>query len=184
MKGSPALPGGPLTSKPTWFSTFWVFNRVGFFSRRCGTVATTENEGELDMKARQALMWVASGVVGLGLLGCDVFVGGPGHSPRERVYVERQQPEYVIVREAPPPVVVERRPSPPSRVHVWIDGYWHWSGQKYAWDRGHWALPPHGRAVWVAPRYDKHEQGYRYTPGQWREEQQERRSDDERRDRR
>ena len=31
MKGSPAVPGDPLTSKPTWFSTCWVLNRVGFF---------------------------------------------------------------------------------------------------------------------------------------------------------
>src|ERR1039458_1768364 len=23
------MPGGPLTSKPTWFITFWVFNHVG-----------------------------------------------------------------------------------------------------------------------------------------------------------
>jgi hypothetical protein len=37
MKGNPAMPGGPLTSKPTWFGSFWVFNRVGFFLlRRCG----------------------------------------------------------------------------------------------------------------------------------------------------
>jgi len=31
MKGSPAVLGGPLTGKPTWFSTFLVPNRVGFF---------------------------------------------------------------------------------------------------------------------------------------------------------
>ena len=31
MKGSPAVPGGPLPSKPTWFSAFRVFNHVGFF---------------------------------------------------------------------------------------------------------------------------------------------------------
>ena len=32
MKGSPAVPGGPLTSKPTRFSTFRVLSRVGFFT--------------------------------------------------------------------------------------------------------------------------------------------------------
>jgi len=31
MKGIPAVPGGPLTSKPTWFSTPWVPDHVGFF---------------------------------------------------------------------------------------------------------------------------------------------------------
>src|SRR5690242_9727564 len=32
MKGSPAVPGGPLTSKPTWPSTRKVLGHVGFFS--------------------------------------------------------------------------------------------------------------------------------------------------------
>ena len=27
------MPGGSLTSKPTWSNTFWVFSHVGFF---CG----------------------------------------------------------------------------------------------------------------------------------------------------
>ena len=31
MKGNPAVPGGPLTSKPTWSNTFRVFHHVGFF---------------------------------------------------------------------------------------------------------------------------------------------------------
>ena len=114
-------------------------------------------------------MWVAGGVAGLGLLGC-------GHTNKrsspETVYVSQPQPqpEYVIVREAPPAVIVERRPAPPSSRHVWIDGYWQWEGRQYVWQPGHWAVPPHERAVWVAPRYEKHEQGYLYTPGQWREE--------------
>ena len=134
------------------------------------------------MKYLQTLLWVSAGVASLGLVGCDLTIG---RSRPERVYVAQQQPqpEYVIVREAPPPPVVERRPSPPSRGYIWIDGYWHWGGHKYVWERGHWARPPHERAVWVAPRYDRHEQGYRYTPGQWREEQRERQRDDEHRDR-
>ena len=137
------------------------------------------------MKVLQTLIGVSGGVVLVVLAGCTLFVQ---RSPREVVYVDQptyvEPPQYVIVREAPPPVVVERRPSPPSRRHVWIDGYWRWNGRKYVWERGHWARPPQERAVWVAPRYERHEQGYRYTPGQWREERQERRGDDEHQDRR
>ena len=133
------------------------------------------------MKVLQTLMWVSGGLVVLvGGLACDIFVQ---RSRREPVYVQQPQPEYVIVREAPPPVIVERRPPSPGQGRIWIDGYWNWNGQRYVWEPGHWAVPPHGRAVWVAPRYEKHEQGYRYMPGQWREEQQERR-EDERCDRR
>jgi hypothetical protein len=124
------------------------------------------------MKVLQSLLWVSAGVAGLCLLGC-----GHNHAIRRSsgpVYVERQsQAEYIIVREAPPAVVVERRPSPPSRGHVWIDGYWNWSGRQYVWQPGHWAVPPRQHVIWVAPHYERHEQGYRYTPGQWREEQQE-----------
>ncbi len=112
------------------------------------------------MKTLQALMWVSVSVVALGLLGCY---------PRETVYVGQPQPEYVIVREAPPRVIRERRPSRPSRGHIWIDGNWHWDGQRYVWQNGRWALPPHERAVWVPPRYERDDRGYRYMPGGWGE---------------
>jgi hypothetical protein len=120
------------------------------------------------MKLRRASMWVSAGVVVLGLLGCSVSVR---RSHRPTVYED--EPQYVIVREAPPPIVRERRPPPPSRGYIWIDGYWNWDGHRYVWEPGHWAAPPHGRAVWVAPRYERHGDGYRYLPGRWRVEQEE-----------
>ena len=73
------------------------------------------------MKSLQALMWVSASVVGLGLLGCQVSVRKP--ASRRTVYVAQQQPQYVIVREAPPRPRAERRPSRPSPRHIWIDGY-------------------------------------------------------------
>jgi hypothetical protein len=135
------------------------------------------------MKYLQTLLWASVGAAGLGLLGCDINIG---RSSREPVYVERQPPqgEYVIVREGPPALRVERRPAPPSGEYVWVDGYWHWDGRRYVWQSGQWSRPPHDHYVWIAPRYERHEQGYRYTPGQWREEQQDRRRDDVPRDRR
>src|SRR5260370_42406960 len=33
MKGNPAVPGGSLTSKPTWSNNLWLFDHVGFFFR-------------------------------------------------------------------------------------------------------------------------------------------------------
>ena len=134
------------------------------------------------MKILRKVTWVSGSIaVFVGVLGCSVFVQ---RAPRETVYVESpppvgEQPEYVIVREAPPAVIVERRSSPPGQGYIWIDGYWHWNSHRYEWQRGHWATPPHERAVWIAPRYERYEQGYRYTPGQWREEQREREREDE-----
>jgi hypothetical protein len=39
MKGNPAVPGGSLTSKPTWSNTFRVFHHVGFFWGRDGATS-------------------------------------------------------------------------------------------------------------------------------------------------
>jgi hypothetical protein len=146
------------------------------------------------VKVLRTLICVSGGVVLAGLLGCS---GQP--APPQTVYVPQPQAavqpqpvaqpqpvvetQYVIVREAPPAIIVENRPPPPGQGHIWIDGYWNWNGHKYDWQRGHWAVPPHARAVWVAPRYEKHEQGYRYVPGQWQEEQQQKQREDEHRDR-
>jgi hypothetical protein len=117
------------------------------------------------------LVWVfgAGMVILMGVLGCDVFVQ---RSHRDVVYVDPQpQPQYVIVQEAPPPFIVERRPPMPGPGYLWIDGYQHWNGQRYEWHRGEWVRPPRERVIWVAPRYEKHDQGgYRYVPGQWRDE--------------
>jgi hypothetical protein len=126
------------------------------------------------MKLLPTLLCVSAGVAGLGLAGCG---RSEGRSPPAPVSVTpaQPQPEYIIVREAPPAVIVEQRPSQPSGGHIWIDGYWHWDGGQYAWQEGQWALPPHENFIWVAPRYERHEQGYRYTPGQWRNEQYDRR---------
>jgi len=140
------------------------------------------------VRVLQTLIWVSGGVVLAGLLGCS------DQPAPQTVYVEQpqsvqqpqsvEQPQYIIVREAPPPIIVESRPPLPGQGFIWIDGYWNWNINKYAWERGHWAVPPHERTVWVAPRYEKHEQGYRYMPGQWREEPQPRQRDAEpRRDR-
>jgi hypothetical protein len=126
------------------------------------------------MKALNTLMWMAGGgiVALVGAVGCDVFVQRTRH---DVVYVDEQpQPAYIIVQEAPPPIIVERRPPMPGQGYIWIDGYQHWNGQRYEWHRGEWTRPPHERAVWIAPRYERHEQGgYRYVPGQWRDDRRE-----------
>jgi hypothetical protein len=129
------------------------------------------------MKFWQAAFWTTMGVGVLGVVGCDVLVGG--RTREDRVYVApqpqyvqpgvyvEQQPQYVIVKEEPPPVRIERRPAPPSDAYIWIDGFWSWDNQRYRWEAGHYVMPPQPDVVWVAPRYDHDAQGYRYTPGTW-----------------
>jgi len=53
MKGSSAVPRGPLTSKPTRFSTLGCSAASVFLiSRLCGKAATSGDEGEPEMKSR------------------------------------------------------------------------------------------------------------------------------------
>ena len=122
------------------------------------------------MKILQALMWVSVGVAGFGLLGCELSLSG--RPVGATVYVGPEEPTYVTVPEAPPPVMVEERPAPPPGLYIWIDGFWNWN-DRYVWERGHWATPPREHAAWVAPRYEREGQGYRYAPGHWKAEKQE-----------
>jgi len=123
------------------------------------------------MKSWRTGMWMVLSAAVMGVAGCDIFVTGHDHREARGEYLQPQyveaQPQYVVVQEAPPALIVETRPPPPSGLHVWIDGSWNWSNQRYNWQAGHYALPPQRGAVWVAPRYERDSHGYRYTAGQW-----------------
>jgi hypothetical protein len=74
----------------------------------------------------------------------------------------------VVVRIAPPRAVVEHRDARPSRDHVWVPGFHRWDGHAYAWERGHWELPPRAHARWVAPRWEHRGKEWRFREGRWR----------------
>jgi hypothetical protein len=116
------------------------------------------------VKAGHALVWACGGLVALGLAGCY------HHHHEEEVYVA-PQPAYVVAAEPPPGgtlVVAEPRPYQPGPGYIWIDGYWAWNGQRWVVEHGHWAVPPSGRRVWVAPHYERYGHEHRYVPGYWR----------------
>ena len=73
----------------------------------------------------------------------------------------------IVVRIAPPRMVVERRGHPPSRNHVWIQGYHNWDGQKYVWTAGRWEQPPRAHAKWVAHHWVHRNGGYVLVEGHW-----------------
>ena len=85
--------------------------------------ADAADGGRLDggtiMKVLKTVMCLLVGVAGLGVMGCDVFMGGRAREDRviveERPVVVEQRPVYVepprrevIVERAPPPVVEVR----------------------------------------------------------------------------
>lgn len=74
----------------------------------------------------------------------------------------------VIIRVAPPAPrheVIITRPGPN---HVWVPGYWRWSGRDYVWVGGVWQLPPRPRAVWVPGHYRRVPGGHVWIEGHWR----------------
>lgn len=50
---------------------------------------------------------------------------------------------------------------------VWTDGYYSWYGNRWIWQPGRWARPPHRGYVWRRPIYRRYHSGYRVYPGHW-----------------
>jgi hypothetical protein len=50
---------------------------------------------------------------------------------------------YAFYANTPPPALrFEQRGVAPGPGYVWIDGYWGYSGGRYAWVAGRWDRPP------------------------------------------
>ncbi len=65
----------------------------------------------------------------------------------------------------PPREVVVVRPGPR---HVWIPGYYRWTGHRYAWVAGSWVVPPRPRAVWAPGYWKARRGGFVWVGGYWR----------------
>ena len=74
----------------------------------------------------------------------------------------------IVVRIAPPRVLVEKRGPPPSRGHVWVQGYHNYNGNGYVWVPGRWEQPPRPRAHWVAHHWVKQRGGWVLVERHWR----------------
>lgn len=76
---------------------------------------------------------------------------------------------YAFYATAPPPAIrVEQRGVAPGVGFVWIDGYWGYSGGRYAWVPGRWDRPPRGHSRWEAGRWERRHGRYEYREGRWR----------------
>jgi hypothetical protein len=74
----------------------------------------------------------------------------------------------MVVRVGPPAPIVERRPPPPERGFVWVDGYQRWDGGRYVWVPGRWDRPPRPGARWVAHHWAHRHGGWVMVEGHWR----------------
>jgi len=74
----------------------------------------------------------------------------------------------IIVMQAPPAVQTEVMPAQPTSDHKWVPGFWTWRNERYEWMAGHWELPPNRNSVWIAPRWERtNDGGYRFYEGFW-----------------
>jgi hypothetical protein len=73
----------------------------------------------------------------------------------------------IVVHKKPPHAVSEHPPAPPGHGYVWIGGYQRWDGDRFVWEPGHWQLPPHEHAIWMAPRWERTNGGYMFIEGWW-----------------
>ncbi|MGJ9417673.1 YXWGXW repeat-containing protein [Massilia sp. CMS3.1] len=60
--------------------------------------------------------------------------------------------EVIVVQKAPPALRREAVPAA-RRGHVWVPGYWNWTGRRY---------------TWVGGRYERVRAGYVYARPEWR----------------
>ena len=74
----------------------------------------------------------------------------------------------VLVAKAPPAPRVEIRRATPGPDHVWVAGYWKWSGRNHVWVNGTWVKKPHRGAAWVPGHWQKLRGGWKWIPGHWR----------------
>jgi hypothetical protein len=76
-----------------------------------------------------------------------------------------------IAQSAPPRVRHERMPTRPDRESVWTKGYWHWEGSRWDWVSGRWQRPEQRTHRWIAPRYQREGNAWRYEPPHWSHQQ-------------
>ena len=68
---------------------------------------------------------------------------------------------------APPALRVETRTAQPSPRHVWVSGYWQFSGGQYVWTPGRWDTPAQAGATWQAASWSQVGGRWVFTPGRW-----------------
>jgi hypothetical protein len=73
-----------------------------------------------------------------------------------------------VVPAPPAPYVVGAVGYAPSPGYVWVDGFWNLNAGRWVWVNGRWAVPPRGHALWVADRWERRGNGWRYRRGHWR----------------
>jgi WXXGXW repeat (2 copies) len=75
---------------------------------------------------------------------------------------------YAGITYGPPaPIIEQPYGVAPGPYYVWTPGYYEWFGGTWVWRRGTWRRRPHPIDRWVAPRWERRGNRYRYYAGGW-----------------
>ena len=111
------------------------------------------------LKSRAAMAAMALGAGAL-LSGCVV---APAYPVDNYGYAGAD----VYAPMAPPPLQAEIIPIAPSPSYLWIGGSWGWSGSRYNWRPGRWAMPPRPGYRWQARPWSHGPRGWNGGGGGW-----------------
>ncbi|HEY3352246.1 MAG TPA: YXWGXW repeat-containing protein, partial [Polyangia bacterium] len=75
-------------------------------------------------------------------------------------------PGEIMATSEPPEPVYEEQTPPPAPDHVWVPGYWDWTGAQWSWVYGGWR-PPMVGYTYVAPYYEVVNGQVVYVRGYW-----------------
>lgn len=97
----------------------------------------------------------------------SVLLSGCVYSHRREVV--REPSHTIVVTEAPPAPRTEVIGVAPDEAHVWVQGYWTYTGHRWVWVPGHWEARPRAHAAWVPGHWDKNPtgRGWVWTAGHW-----------------
>jgi hypothetical protein len=71
----------------------------------------------------------------------------------------------------PPAVRREVRVARPGPDYIYVNGYWHDDGGRWAWIPGRWERPAAPQAYWIPARYINSGRGTIYEPAHWSNQQ-------------
>ncbi len=90
------------------------------------------------------------------------------HPGRWVELVQQARVAPIVVNVPPPMPRVEVMPPPPGPGHVWIGGYWRWSGSRHEWVAGHWEAR-RDTAFWVPGHWYRNGGGWAFAGGVWQQ---------------
>ena len=95
-----------------------------------------------------------------------VVAGSTAAAEEAAAEPQQAEPEMAAAETEPPEPVYEEPPPQPDPAQVWVEGFWDWYNDQWAWRSGAWRTAPAGMA-YVRPHYEVVKGRVAFTRGHW-----------------